>query len=162
MVKCVTARQEQLRIVKLCHIDPTSGHLGIKKTYYRVIEQFTWNAVMKDVQETVSCYYYMVFVVPVCHHAWCHVHTYSFVIQVSTCDKCQHVKDKIVTAKLELHPISIHSIWHHIGIDFVGPITPPCQDQETSIFWLFLTISLNGYVPSLCRLKKLMEFLLFC
>ncbi len=83
------------------------------------------------------------------------VHTYSFVIQVSTCDKCQRVKDKIVTAKPELHPISIHSPWHHIGIDFDGPISPMSRSGNKYI----LTISLNGYVP---LLKKLMELLLFC
>ncbi len=42
-------------------------------------------------------------------------------IQVTT---CQRVKDKIVTAKPELHPVPIHSLWHHIGIDSVGPISP--------------------------------------
>ena len=27
-------------------------------------------------------------------------------------------------SKPELHPIPIHSPWNHIGIDFVGPISP--------------------------------------
>ena len=43
---------------------------------------------------------------------------------MSTCDECQRVKDKIVTAKPELHPVPVHSPWHHIGIDFVDPISP--------------------------------------
>lgn len=53
LVKCVTARPDQLRIVRSCHLDPTSGHLGIKKTYNRITERFTWNAVLKDVQNMV-------------------------------------------------------------------------------------------------------------
>lgn len=34
------------------------------------------------------------------------------------------MKDKVVTEKPQLHPVPIHSPWHHIGIDFVGPISP--------------------------------------
>ena len=44
----------ELCIVRCCHADPTSGHLGEKKTYNRIIERFTWNRVMKDVKQVVS------------------------------------------------------------------------------------------------------------
>ena len=54
LVKYIMTKKEQLRITMSCHMDPTSGHLGIKKTYYRITERFTWNGVMKDVQEVVS------------------------------------------------------------------------------------------------------------
>lgn len=57
--------------------------------------------------------------------------------QVSTCDECQRVKDKIVTARPELHPVPVHGPWHHIGIDFVGPISPVSQAGNRYI----LTIS---------------------
>lgn len=47
------------------------------------------------------------------------------------------VSNKIVTSKPELHPIPIHSPWHHIGIDFIGPITPVSRNGNRYI----LTIS---------------------
>ena len=37
----------------------------------------------------------------------------------------------------ELHPIPVISTWHHIGIDFVGPITPTSRHGNNYI----LTIS---------------------
>ena len=43
---------------------------------------------------------------------------------MSTCDTCQRVNDKLPTEKPELHPVPIHSPWFHVGIDFVGPISP--------------------------------------
>jgi IS30 family transposase len=43
---------------------------------------------------------------------------------VSRCDVCQKVKDKIVTTRPALNSIPVHSTWHHIRIDFVGPIAP--------------------------------------
>jgi hypothetical protein len=52
----MASREEQMRIARLCHVDPTSGHLGIKKTYGRFTERFAWNAVLKDVKEVV-CYH---------------------------------------------------------------------------------------------------------
>ena len=32
----------------------------------------------------------------------------------------------------ELHPISIHSPWFHVGIDFVGPILPQSESTKSS------------------------------
>ena len=34
------------------------------------------------------------------------------------------MKDKIFTSRPELHPVPVHTPWHHIGLDFVGPISP--------------------------------------
>uniref|UniRef100_A0A1X7T8J4 Integrase catalytic domain-containing protein n=1 Tax=Amphimedon queenslandica TaxID=400682 RepID=A0A1X7T8J4_AMPQE len=108
LVKYIASRNEQLRIVKACHIDPTSGHLGIKKTYNRIAERFIWNAVLREVQNVVS-----------------------------SCDECQHVKAPIVTVKPRLDPVPVHSPWHHIGIDFIGPISPTSKSGNRYI----LTIS---------------------
>ena len=33
-------------------------------------------------------------------------------------------KNPIVTAVTELHPVPVHAPWHHVGIDFIGPIHP--------------------------------------
>lgn len=44
--------------------------------------------------------------------------------QVETCDVCQRTGRKISKAVPELHPVPVVSPWHHLGIDFVGPLTP--------------------------------------
>ena len=35
---------------------------------------------------------------------------------------CQRANRKLVHTAPELHPVLVKSPWHHIGIDFVGPI----------------------------------------
>ena len=39
-VRIIQSREEQLRILEMCHSDPTSGHFGVKKTFNRVREMF--------------------------------------------------------------------------------------------------------------------------
>ena len=46
-------------------------------------------------------------------------------LQIAECDACQRTGRKITTEAPELHPIPVVSPWHHIGIKFVGPISPP-------------------------------------
>ena len=31
---------------------------------------------------------------------------------------------KSLTSYPELHPIPVYSPWHHVGMDFIGPISP--------------------------------------
>ena len=50
----VRSKEEQTRIVLACHTDPTSGHLGYRKTLTRVNDRFTWKGVVRDCQELVS------------------------------------------------------------------------------------------------------------
>ena len=45
-----------IMMVKACHADPTSGHLGFRKTLARITERFTWKGVSKDAKEIVSVY----------------------------------------------------------------------------------------------------------
>ena len=45
-------------------------------------------------------------------------------MQISTCDQCQRVNSKLTTTTAELHPVPVQSPWFHVGIDFVGPVTP--------------------------------------
>ena len=33
---------------------------------------------------------------------------------------------KLTTEHPELHPVPVKSPWYHLGMDFVGPISPPC------------------------------------
>ena len=46
------------------------------------------------------------------------------VLQVSTCDRCQEMNSKLTTATPELHPVPVQSPWFHLGMDFIGPISP--------------------------------------
>ena len=41
-----------------CHVHPTSGHMGTKKTQARIIERYMWQGVGKDVKAFVSTYLY--------------------------------------------------------------------------------------------------------
>lgn len=52
-VKYIKSLDERQRIMRFCHCDPTSGHLGEKKTYHRIIERYTWKGIMKCVKEMV-------------------------------------------------------------------------------------------------------------
>ena len=54
MVKYTQTRPEQLRIAKSYHIDPTSGHMGVKKIVMRIKERFMWKGVWNDAREIVS------------------------------------------------------------------------------------------------------------
>ena len=45
-------------------------------------------------------------------------------LQISSCDTCQRVNQKVVLTKPELHPVPVKSPWFHIGIDFIGPVNP--------------------------------------
>lgn len=45
-------------------------------------------------------------------------------MQVTSCDVCQRSSRKIDTVSPELHPIPVVSPWYHVGIDFIGPVSP--------------------------------------
>ena len=53
-VRYIRNKEEQQRIIKACHSDATSGHLGFKKTMSRVTERFTWYGMTKDIEAVVS------------------------------------------------------------------------------------------------------------
>ncbi len=46
--------------------------------------------------------------------------------KVSGCDICQRVNQKMTSTSPE--PVSVKSPIYHIGIDFVGPITPISEE----------------------------------
>ena len=50
-VRILQSKEEQLRILEMCHSDPTSGHFGVKKTFNRVRERFYWKGMCKDAEE---------------------------------------------------------------------------------------------------------------
>ncbi|KAL5500587.1 hypothetical protein EMCRGX_G012176 [Ephydatia muelleri] len=107
-VRYVRSSEERCRILKACHVDLTSGHMGVKRTSHRVLERFFWKGVTKNIE-----------------------------IMISTCDLCQRNSQKLSIATPELFPIPVHSPWHHVGIDFVGPIS-------------LKTTSGNSYILTVC------------
>uniref|UniRef100_A0A1X7VTW9 Integrase catalytic domain-containing protein n=1 Tax=Amphimedon queenslandica TaxID=400682 RepID=A0A1X7VTW9_AMPQE len=84
MVKYVKNRSDQLRIVKSCHIDNTSGHFGVKKTVAQIKERFLWKGVWKDAKDVVA-----------------------------SCNQCQRMNKNPIVTVTELHPIPVHAPWHH-------------------------------------------------
>uniref|UniRef100_A0A1X7VKG2 Integrase zinc-binding domain-containing protein n=1 Tax=Amphimedon queenslandica TaxID=400682 RepID=A0A1X7VKG2_AMPQE len=87
MVKYIKSRSDQKRIVKSCHLDATSGNLGVWKTVSRIFERFMWQGILKDVKEMVS-----------------------------TCNECQRMNKPSIATVTELHPVPIHSPWYHVGM----------------------------------------------
>ena len=63
MVKFIRSKADKRRIMKSCHVDTTSGHLGIKKTVARIKERFMWKGIWSDVKEMV-CFISMMFHLP--------------------------------------------------------------------------------------------------
>ena len=47
-VRLITNTSEKKRIVEACHSDPTSGHLGVKRTITRIRERFSWKGLNKE------------------------------------------------------------------------------------------------------------------
>ncbi|KAL5506327.1 hypothetical protein EMCRGX_G007945 [Ephydatia muelleri] len=44
--------------------------------------------------------------------------------KVKSCEVCQRNSAKLAVGSTELHPIPVVTTWHHVSIDFVGPISP--------------------------------------
>eukprot|EP00731_Ephydatia_muelleri_P023038 Em0015g621a len=95
VVKYIQNPKEWHKNALACHVHPTSGHLDVKKTIARVKERFTWKGVVEDVKNIVY-----------------------------TCDLCQRMNSKLTTATPELHPVPVQSPWFHLGVNFIGPISP--------------------------------------
>ena len=111
-------KEEQKRILESCHKHPMSGHMGSKKTLARITERFIWPGVTKDVYHLVSNEKYVCVIYFKVSHAK---------FQVETCDACQKTGRKVSKAAPELHPVPVVSPWYHIGIDFIGPLTPASE-----------------------------------
>lgn len=52
-LRYISTKAEKDRIIHACHADPTSGHMGVKRTANRVTERFFWKGVTKDVEKFV-------------------------------------------------------------------------------------------------------------
>ena len=61
-VKLKQTREEQMRVLEMCHSDPTSGHFEVKKIFNQVRERFYWKGMFKDAEEMVRSHsFYMHF-----------------------------------------------------------------------------------------------------
>jgi hypothetical protein len=106
----------------------------VKKTVARIRERFAWKGILHDDQQIVS-----------------------------TCDVCQRVNGKLTCGRPELHCVPVQSPWFHVGIDFVGPISPPSVSGNSYILTLsdYFTKWVEA-VRFLFQLRRLMVLLQFC
>ena len=82
------------------------------------------------------------------------MYMYIYHAQVQKCDICQRMTKKIKTGTPELHPVPVVSIWYHLGIDFMGPLTYKSKQGNTYIFSQFLIISVNLFKQFLVQTRK--------
>ncbi|XP_065681472.1 gypsy retrotransposon integrase-like protein 1 [Hydra vulgaris] len=93
-LEVVFSKAQRKQIVNSCHSEPTAGHLGRTRTFYKVAERFYWPGIFKDVENAVK-----------------------------NCEQCQHTNIRRFEKTCpELHPIKVQSPWFHIGIDLIGPL----------------------------------------
>ena len=59
-----------------------------------------------------------------------------YLLQVKHCPVCQRMNKKLTSERPELHPVPVKSPWHHLGMDFVGPISPPSHSGNRYILTL--------------------------
>lgn len=102
--------------------------MGTKRTLARITERFIWPGVAKDVYSMVSRFTGMLKLVQLAN-LWYFLH-----LQIEKCDVCQRVTKKLKTGVPELHPVPVVSTWHHLGIDFVGPLQHPSRQGNRFIF----------------------------
>ena len=103
----MVSHDEQRRVLKACHSEPTSGHFGVTKMYKRIAEHFYWKGMIADVRELQ-----LLFLLFNGHRTVINSELYC-AQQVITCPVCQRMNKKIETGRPELHPIPIKSPWYH-------------------------------------------------
>ena len=101
---------EKLRrpIMEVAHASIMGGHMGIKKTTYKIQSAFYWPGIQGDV--TRFC---------------------------KSCDVCQKPvsKGSVPKVPLEKMPL-IHKPFKRVAIDLVGPISPPSEEGHRYILTL--------------------------
>ena len=128
-VRLITDQKERQKILLSCHRHPTSGQLGVRRTLSRIAERFMWTGVTKDVMRMVwpgTCLHVDA-ICTLCEDRvrhWLLEVTFTCNLQVAECHVCQKTGRKISKAAPALHCILVVSPWHHVGIDFIGPISP--------------------------------------
>lgn len=92
--KIVVPKEARLELLKQNHDDPTSGHVGIFKVYWKLRNQYTWPKMKYDV-----------------------------VRYVKSCNVCSQCKpEQKAPAGLMGNRPSINRPWQMISLDFIGPL----------------------------------------
>lgn len=80
-------------ILQLCHCSLLSGHLGLKKTKFRITKQFYWYEIRDSIK-----------------------------IFIQSCDTCASNKKTNRTPKAKLGSYPVGVPWERLGVDFLGPL----------------------------------------
>ena len=99
---CVPTEQRQ-RVLKECHDEPTSGHLGIAKTLTRLSRFYYWPGMQRD-----------------------------GTTHVRSCENCQRHKIEQRKPAGIMHATEAKSPWEIVSIDFVGPL-PRSNDGNSQL-----------------------------
>ena len=59
-VRLIMNPSERQKILDSCHRDPTSGHLGVRRTLSRITERYMWTGVSNDVTKMVRSDSYLI------------------------------------------------------------------------------------------------------
>ena len=93
------------RVLKTAHDGLMSGHFGVRKTTNKILSEFYWPTLRKDVRE------------------YC-----------KSCDICQKTQQKGRVSKLPLGKMPlIDTPFVRVAIDLIGPIHPPTDDGHRFI-----------------------------
>ena len=93
----------QAEVIRACHDEPLSAHLGIAKTYDKVRQRFFWENMFADIQ------------------SW-----------IKTCPACGGKKNSPRTWG-QLQPITVDCAFDLVGVDILGPLPKPPEVLHTSL-----------------------------
>lgn len=138
--KYVVPKSKRKEILYICHNNASSGHLGIFKTYSRVISKYYWPKLRADVK------------------------TY-----VSKCKTCQEQKpeQRLKAGEMGSKP-NITQCWQYISTDIIGPLVTSTKQNKYiltvvdyfSKFTLFFPMR-NSNTKTIIRLLEENVFLTF-
>lgn len=92
--KLVVPKDHRKQMLSRCHDLPTSGHVGVFKTYWKIAERYYWPKMRADVHHYISR---------------CHICAQS------------KVEQKLPAGLMGNRPI-INQPWQSISLDFIGPL----------------------------------------
>ena len=122
MVRCVQERKEELRIAKACHMHPTSGHMGVKKTVARIKERFAWKGIIKDVQRLVSVrqHFTCIYHSSRCTARWCNYYRKPFTKTVASA--------RLISA-------SLYKLWYKSAVLWFWHLPHLYAEGKTQLKW---------------------------
>ena len=93
MLRRCVPNEEVPSVLKMCHSDPSGGHMGVSKTATKILQSDLW---------------------------WPHLFKDSGGF-VKTCDRCQRVGNISKRNEMPQQPILELEVFDVWGIDFMGP-----------------------------------------